>query len=101
MTPKTDPLMIPTMRAWWSNHEDVRRWAGDVPSFPESPLNRIDDTLDEQFEQKWNVWKRTETHNEALLCGETERLKLRFSSGRTFLRNQLAKCSERYRHEWT
>ena len=72
MTPKTDPLMIPTMRAWWSNHEDVRRWAGDVPSFPESPLNRIDDTLDEQLEQKWNVWKRTETHDEAFLCGETE-----------------------------
>ena len=72
MAPKTDPHMIPTMRAWWSNHEDVSRWAGAMPSFPESPFNRIGDTLDEQFEQKWNVWRRTETHDEALLCGETD-----------------------------
>ena len=35
-------------------------------------LARIDDTLGEQIEQKWNVWKRTETLDEALLCGEAE-----------------------------
>ena len=45
---------------------------GAIPAFPDSPLGRIDDTLEEQLEQKWNVWRRTETQDEALLHDETE-----------------------------